>query len=71
MAPGPTPATRRNRAQQDVNGGQSSHQTWARNKFRDLAFHFLRRVDRRHNFSSYSHLFRYAEQVRTTVSEGI
>jgi len=38
-------------------------------EFWDLAFHFRRRVAWWHILSSYSELFRCAEQVRTPVSE--
>ena len=64
-----TTASRRNTARHGANGGQTSHQTRARGKFRDLAFHFWRRVAWSHKVTSYNHIFRYAGQVRTTVSE--
>ena len=64
-----TRAAPRNTLHYGANGGQTSRQTWVRGKFRDLAFHFWRRVDWWHILSSYSELFRYAGQVRTTVSE--
>jgi hypothetical protein len=67
--PGQPNAARCNTARHGANGGQTSRQTRARGKFRDLAFHFWRRVAWSHKVTSYSHIFRYAGQVRTTVSE--
>jgi hypothetical protein len=44
-------------------------QARAQGKFWDLAFHFWRRVAWSHKVTSYSELFRCAQQVRTPVSE--